>query len=350
MAWYQDPTTEDTQCYESHAHRDLDDPQQRFFSMDSTLTGEDYENMDADSDEDAIPAETLAELVQQMSPIKREETLEWLRAVKQRDGKFVPNPVIGVLNNIPPRSKTYRVDANRTFLKTVDAAIQREVIRKVNKWRRAVQRWRDDNKQTESEGAPKPHVTNDSRNDNKAREHVHHNETATPANDTAQPTHDSSHRPQNTEDAMRRVEDMILKIQLIEWPEHVQRSHLQKAHHYLKQYGHVLREYGRLGNKFEGYISKMALQAIQPMELRQQAKAAMQELRMHHMARDLAKESEPLRFDMTRTLIMEVAREYDDIIQQRRSRQQQHEDTRRDDNSPGKHSVPSSTYTYDTQD
>ena len=68
-------------------------------------------------------------------------SIEWLRHIATTCIK--PNPVLGLLRRIPQRSQTIQMTAlskaERQQRRTLDKVFQRDVVRKIRKWERAVQ-------------------------------------------------------------------------------------------------------------------------------------------------------------------------------------------------------------------
>ena len=106
-----------------------------------TLSDDEIFNMDYESDDDAFPIQTLIDVVDGMVTCKRESTIEWLRHIATTCVK--PNPVLGLLRRIPQRPQKIQMTAlnkaERQQRRTLDKVFQRDVVRKIRKWERAVQ-------------------------------------------------------------------------------------------------------------------------------------------------------------------------------------------------------------------
>ena len=111
-----------------------------------TLSDDEVFNMDYDSDDDAFPVRVLLDVIDGMVTSKRERTIEWLQQVAANAIK--PNPVLGLLRQIPKRTRSLQMSALSKEAKqrqrTLDKVFQRDVVRKVRKWERAVRAGRSD--------------------------------------------------------------------------------------------------------------------------------------------------------------------------------------------------------------
>ena len=104
------------------------------------ISDDDIFDMDHESDDDAFPAQVLLDMVNSMVTSKRERTITWLKDIAAAGS--VNNPVLGLLRNIPQRQKVVQTKAlTKTELKRqrmIDTVFQKDVVRKVRKWNRAV--------------------------------------------------------------------------------------------------------------------------------------------------------------------------------------------------------------------
>ena len=89
------------------------------------------EEMSSDSDVDALPAETIANLVYNMKTTIREKTLRWLQAVADDKGHIPNNPIIAVLKNVTPakghRQYAGMSRAERRMARQVDRHLREKI-------------------------------------------------------------------------------------------------------------------------------------------------------------------------------------------------------------------------------
>ena len=106
----------------------------------SSLTSEDLRAMENESKEtDTLSPVVMADLVDKMTTYKREETLEMLRdMVDESTGKVKANKIIALIRYVPPRKgkhlPTGESYKQRKARKLTDELLQKEVMRKLQKW------------------------------------------------------------------------------------------------------------------------------------------------------------------------------------------------------------------------
>ena len=110
-------------------------------SSSSDLSEDDMFDMDHTVEEEAFPTRVLVKMIDSMLTSKREKTIAWLREMANSDIRN--NPVIGLLRQIPTREKVWQekplTKQERKQQRKLDAIFQQDVVRRVQKWTKAVQ-------------------------------------------------------------------------------------------------------------------------------------------------------------------------------------------------------------------
>ena len=110
----------------------------RAFLPSTSLTQQELDDInEASSDEDTLSAEVWAEVVDKMTSSVREQTIHWMEAEAKKRGQAVSQRLRAVLRAVPPRQPTPSGEHNESA-RGVDKLLQRQLVRKVSKWDKAV--------------------------------------------------------------------------------------------------------------------------------------------------------------------------------------------------------------------
>ena len=111
------------------------------------ITREEKEMIDGSSSDDSIPAEAIADMIDQMKTHKRDELLNTLRTLADRSGRIQSNAILGILSNISPRRKYAHErqtrgmsELDRRLARIIDESTAKKVKRRTEKWLRALEK------------------------------------------------------------------------------------------------------------------------------------------------------------------------------------------------------------------